>query len=60
MKEICLYCARPLHGEYWHIKVDDGKPRGTPGRWRLVGYSCENHKKQAQEIADSNMNNGNK
>ena len=40
---VCFYCNKKftINEVKYSVTVDDGKPPGTPNRWRKVGYSCE-------------------
>jgi len=37
----CLVCGKPCLNEWIEATVDDGKPPGTPHRWRKVGVVHE-------------------
>jgi len=49
---ICPVCNRDVgfSSAYVPLTVDDGRPPGTPNRWRTAGYACEHHESRAYEI----------
>lgn len=51
---VCMVCGKNLSlisSVFMTITVDDCKPPRTRNRWRHVGYSCEEHENEANEIA---------